>query len=60
MCRTDLVQGELQLGRLLRPGQDQLPAGVVEVQIVDVHAHLYHVLHRLNAADRKRTEIVSF
>lgn len=52
---TDLIQGQLQLGRLLRSSQDQLSAGVVEVQVVHVHAHLDHVLHRLNAADRTRT-----
>lgn len=52
---TDLIEGELQLGRLLRSSQDQLSAGVVEVQVVHVHAHLYHVLHRLDAADKKGT-----
>lgn len=56
---TDLVEGELQLGRLLRSSQDQLSAGVVEVQVVHVHAHLYHVLHRLDAADRTETGRVS-
>lgn len=52
---TDLIEGELQLGRLLRPSQDQLSAGVVQVQVVHVHAHLYHVLHRLDAAETKKT-----
>lgn len=52
--RLHLVQGQLQLSRLLCPGQNQLSAGVVQVQVVHVHTHLNHVLHRLYTARNRR------
>lgn len=62
--RVHLIEGQLQLSRLLRPCQDQLSTGVVQVQVVHIHAHLYHVLHRLDAegreerGDKKRKECI--
>lgn len=54
--RTHLIEGQLQLSRLLRPGQNQLSAGVVQVQIIHIHTHFYHVLHCLYTARTKGGE----
>ena len=54
LALTDLVKGQLQLGRLLCAGQHEIATGVVHAQVVDVEAdvkHLGDVLHAATAKD---------
>lgn len=57
--RIHLIEGQLQLSRLLCPSQNQLSAGVMQVQIVHIHTHFYHVLHCLYTARIRRRRYIN-